>query len=476
MTRATPLVLVNPNFQGRVRRIAQTSVGPPLGLAYLAAAARRAGHPVRIVDANGLALSTSETVAKTIDGAPAAVGFTATTPTVSLAGALAARIKAAAPKTTVIVGGPHGTALPERTLREQPAIDVVARGEGERTLPALLTALAGGEPLDSISGVAFRRADGAVMDTGVAPPIEDLDALAPAAYDLLPMRRYRSPDSDTFATLLGMRGCPSPCVYCAVPEMFGRRIRFRTPALVAAEMADLHRRYGVDQLSFLDDTFTTQPAWVATLCDHVETLGLPGRLRWICLTRADMVDRPLLARMKAAGCVRVEFGIESGSAAGRAFLKKGLSEEAVVRAFRDARAVGLSTMGFVILNIPGESEREIAATFALARRADPDFLQVSFLTPYPGTRLYDEAREKGWIATEDWARYRFLNDVVLRHGDLAPDTLQALYLHHVRRFYLRPRTVWKLGRLVANGTTRVRPLARTVAAGLAAAVLGRRGA
>jgi len=475
------LVLVNPNFQARVRRIAQTTVGPPLGLAYLAAAARAAGHAVRIVDANALALTAAQTAAAALEGGPQVVGVTATTPTVPLAGDLAARVKAAAPGTLVVVGGPHVTALPARTLAEVPAFDVVARGEAERTLPRLLEALDGEaragrlDALARIRGLAFRAAEGAVVDTGLAEPIQDLDALLPPARDLLPMARYRSVDADRFSTLLAMRGCPCTCVYCAVPEVFGRRMRYRSPAAVVAELADVHERYGLDFFSFLDDTFTTRRRWVLEFADRLEEAGLARRVRWICLTRADMVDRELLARMRAVGCRRVEFGIESGSATGRAYLRKGLSEDAVLAAFRDARAVGLSTMGFLILNIPGETEEDIARSFALARRADPDFLQVSFLTPYPGTVLREEAEREGWIATDDWSRYSFLNHVVLRHGALGPADVQRLYLKHVRAFYLRPRTAWKLGRLVLDGTTRLRPLARAVLAGLAGAVLGQRG-
>lgn len=477
------VVLVNPNFQGRVRRIAQTTVGPPLGLAYLAAAARADGHELRIVDANALALDTAETAAAALEGRPDVVGLTATTPTVPLAGDLAARVKAAAPWTAVVVGGPHVTALPARTLAEVPAFDVVARGEAERTFPRLLAALDGGDgtvagaaaALAGVRGLAFRDGVGGVTDTGIAEPTRDLDTLLPPARDLLPMERYRSVDADRFSTLLGMRGCPCTCVYCAVPEVAGRRMRYRSPAAVVAELAEVHARWGIDFFSFLDDTFTTRRRWVLEFADALEGAGLARRIRWICLTRADMVDRELLRRMRAVGCRRVEFGIESGSETGRAYLRKGLSEEAVVRAFRDAREVGLSTMGFVILNIPGETEEDIARTFALARRADPDYLQVSFLTPYPGTVLRDEAEAAGWITTDDWSHYSFLNDVVLRHGALGPADLQRIYLHHVRRFYLRPRTVWKLGRLVLDGTTRLRPLARTVFAGLAGAVLGQRG-
>ncbi|MBM4395813.1 MAG: cobalamin-dependent protein [Deltaproteobacteria bacterium] len=474
------LVLVNPSFQQRIRRIAQTTVGPPLGLAYLAAAAREAGHDPRIVDANALGLNEAATVLAVLADAPRVVGITATTPTFPAAGRLAAALKRERPDLTVLVGGPHTTALPARSLAEHPAIDAVARGEAERTLPAVLAAIeAGGGPggsglvgggLAEVPGVAFRRPDGTVTDTGVAPTIEDLDSIPVPARDLLPMRRYRSVDSDRFTTLLAMRGCPCKCVYCAVPPVFGRRMRYRSPGRVAAEMLAVRAEFGTDFFSFVDDTFTTKREWVEEFCEALGAGSGTGEIRWICLTRADMVDEALLRRMRAAGCVRVEFGIESGSATGRAFLKKGLSETSIVSAFEAARAAGLSTMGFAMLNVPGEGEADVAATFDLVRRADPDFLQVSFMTPYPGTPLWDWARERGLVATEDWERYVFLREVVLRNETMTPEQLQAQYARLVRWFWLRPATAMNLIRLVLSRKSAAASLGRTIRLGLAALV------
>jgi anaerobic magnesium-protoporphyrin IX monomethyl ester cyclase len=466
------LVLLHPGFQRAVRRIAQTSVGPPLGLAYLAAAARGAGHRVSIVDANALGWGVREAVHAVVAAAPAVIGMTATTPTMPLVAELAEALRSALPGVRIVVGGPHVTFLAERTLQDVEAIDVVARGEGERTLPALLDALAGGHDLASIPGLAFRRPGGGVVDTGIAPAIEDLDTLAPPARDLLPMARYRCSDSDRFSTLLAMRGCPCACVYCAVPAMFGRRMRYRDPVAVAEEMDQLNRRHGVDFLSFVDDTFTTDREWVLALCDEIGARGLHRNQRWICLTRPDMVDAALLAQMRAAGCVRVEMGIETGSTHGRRFLGKGVSEDAVERGFALAREAGLSTMGFAIVNVPGETREDVQRTFDLVRRVDPDYLQLSFLTPYPGTELWDTAHERGWVTTGDWSRYGFLQDAVLDHGSLPPAELQPMYQQFVRWFWLRPRTAVKLGRLLLNRTARVRPLARTAALGLASTLAG----
>ena len=470
------LVLINPPFQRRVQRIAQTSVGPPLGLAYLAAAVRAGGHEVEILDANAMGWSVEEVSARAALREPHLVGITATTPTIDTAGAIAASWKARNPGVPVVIGGPHATALPQRTLREHPAVDLVALGEAEGSLVALLDALAAGVmPGDvDVAGFVVRRTDGGFSEPGPAPVETDLDRLPIPARDLLPMDRYRCPDSDAFTTIMAMRGCPYDCSYCAVPVHFGQRIRYRDPARVVAEMREVHETWGTRFFSFVDDTFTTRRSWVEEFASRLMAEGLHRRIRWICLTRVDLVDPELLATLRAAGCVRVELGIESGSEAGRRYLRKGITEEDVLRAFRDARRAGLSTMGFIILNIPGETAADVDATLDLAFRADPDFLQVSMLTPYPGTALWDDARAKGWITTEDWSRYVFLNQQVLDHGSAPPDeVLRRLERFH-RRFYLRPRTAWKLARLVLRGTAEPGPMLRTVVLGLRGLVSSRR--
>ncbi len=468
------VALVNPNFQARTRGISQTTVGPPLGLAYLAAGARAWGHSVRIVDANVLGLDAAQAADAALDGAPDLVGLTATTPTLHDAADIVRAVRRRHPSTCIALGGPHATALPARTLAEIPELDAVACGEAELSFPALLDALASGDPaaVSAVPGFVWRRPDSSIFDSGPAAAVADLDALPLPARDLLPMNLYRTVDDDRFSTLLAMRGCPCPCVYCSVPALFGRRVRYRKPSAVVEEMKLLVERYGCRFLSFLDDTFTTRKAWVHEFCDAVRAARLEREVRWSCLTRADMVDHSLLAHMKLAGCARVEMSIETGSAVGRAFIRKGLTEAAVLRGYEAAHNVGLSTMAFLILNVPGETEQDIEASLDLVLRADPDFLQVSYLTPYPGTPLYDEAGREGWVRSEDWSRYSFLNAAVMNSGTLTPEALDAARKRLLRRFWLRPRTALKLARLVARGVARPRALARTVGLGVLGLLAG----
>lgn len=466
------IAFINPHFQRKIRRIAQTSVGPPLGLAYLASAAREAGHEAIVVEANAEGLDDADVVSRVLAFDPDVIGITATTPTIRQAGRIADAIKASKPDKIVIVGGPHTTALPKRSLEELLNVDIVAQGESERTFPLLLFTIAssGLEAAASVPGFAVRTRDGSIVTSEAVPFEEDLDALPLPARDLLPMHLYRTVDSNAFTTMLAMRGCPCKCVYCAVPLIAGRRLRHRSPEAVTAEMREVHDRFGVDFVSFVDDTFTWDRDWVFAFNELVRKQGLHRRLRWQCLTRADRVDHVLLRDMKAAGCIRIEMGIESGSKKGLSYLKKGISPEAVIEGFRAARAAGLSTMGFAILNIPGETREDIEETFKVVLEADPDFLQVSFLTPLPGTALWEQALSQGTLLTEDFERYRFLKEVVLKNDLLSEDELQRCYLSFIRRFYLRPRTALKLMRLVISGRTRFMPLARTALHAVAAAL------
>ena len=170
--------------------------------------------------------------------------------------------------------------------------------------------------------------------------------------------------------------------------------------------------------------------------------------------------------MKDAGLTRIEFGIESGSPRVLKRLGKGVDLPRIRASFRMARHAGLVTMGFAMINTPGETPDELDQTEREVLRIDPDFLQLSFCTPYPGTPLYDECRDGGLLVTEDWAEYRFLRTPVIRNPWLSPDQLRARHGRILRRFYLRPRKALRLAQLMATRPTAARSLARTAASGL----------
>ncbi len=460
----TRVALVNLPFQGRIAAVAQTSVGPPMGLGYVAAVLEAAGHGVTILDANAIRMELPRIIDRLAELRPEVVGTTAATPSIGLAGELAEGIRARL-GVPVIVGGPHPSALPGETLEAFPAIDVTLAGEGEAIADDLVRALAAGDALGGIPGIAYRRGREVVL-TDPGSPVEDLDSLPWPARHLLPNRAYHTVDAWPMTCIIAMRGCPARCTYCNVPRLAGCRMRRRSPGDVAAEMAQVHDRWGVGYVSFLDDTFTTSRRWVLEFCREVEGVGLPGRVSWSCLTRPDLVDPELLATMKHAGLSRIEFGIESGSPRVLQRLGKGIDLPRIRAAFRMARRAGLVTLGFAMINTPGETPGELEQTEREVLAIDPDFLQLSFCTPYPGTPLYDECRGSGLLRTEDWGEYRFLRTPVIHNPWLSPEQLRARHARILRRFYLRPRKAARLARLMATRPSTARSLARTALSGL----------
>jgi len=423
-----------------------------MGLAYLAGVLRDASQPVDVIDANALRLDLPAVTRRIVDARPAVLGLTAVTPTIDLCAEIATRARQSGFEGAVVVGGPHPSALPARTLTDHPAIDVAVVGEAEGRIVELVRRLRDSVPLDGLPGVLWRHGDGVRGDPGLPEP-PDLDALPRPARDLLPMKRYRSPDSLRAHTVVATRGCPAPCTYCGVPGFFGRRVRRRDPEDVAEEFGELARHWRADHINFVDDTFTWDADWVHALCDALAERRLPDRLTWQCLTRVDRVDRGLLERMAAVGCRRVEMGIECASVEGLAALAKGIKQGQVERAFAAARAARLETMALAMVNVPGESASDVDRTWRLVQEIDPDQLQVAICTPYPGTRLYDDAVRDGALRTHDFARFRFLREAVLDNGVMSEDEAVRAQRRLQRRFWLRPRTV---ARLAARAVLRPR--------------------
>ncbi len=452
------LLLINPPYQRDIAGIAQTTVGPPMGLAYLAAAAQSQGVEVSIIDANALGLDTVQTIEAALSQGAAVIGLTASTPTIHLCVAIASGLRAHGFAGAVVVGGPHPTALARETLEEFVVFDLAVRGEAEGRIAEIYRCLCQGQGLQEVPGLALRKGDD-IMETGPAPSPPALDELAPPARDLLPMERYRSPDGPNAVTVIASRGCSAPCTYCAVPRHFGFRIRRRKPASVVAEIAELNREYGANWVNFIDDTFTWNKAWVCELCEELTTTGLNERVRWQCLTRVDRVSPELMVQMRQAGCARIELGIECASPVGLKALKKGIDHQQVIEAFKWARDAGLETMAFAMVNVPGETVADIAATGRLLDKARPDFLQLSYCTPYPGTPLFETALEQGRLRTTDWSDYRFLRRAVLDNGVLDETQVRREHRRLLRRFWLHPLRIASLTkRLLTEKSSRMATL------------------
>jgi len=413
-------------------------VVPPLGLAYIAAAARQAGFPVSILDAFAEGLDVRAFTQRLAAGGPYdVIGFTAMTPVFDT---VQGAIEAARPHARyTVLGGPHATAFRESVLKDNPSLDFAVYGEGEQTFVELLQALDKGSSTPAIAGLVARNGIGGARD-----PVKDLDAVPFPARELLPVRRYRYPlcRPGNMATMITSRGCPFPCIFCD-KGVFGSSWRARSAENVLAEIDLLVRDFGTRTIVFYDDLFTLKADRLQQICEGL--IARKYRLTWKAEGRVDIVDPAMLETMRRAGCDMIAYGVESGNQAGLDYLRKKTTPDMAVEAFARTRAAGIKTMGYFILGIPVETPEDALNTIRFAVRLNPDYAQFSVLSPLPGTPLYEEAVEKGWyreIPAQNVTDKDKLRPVAIS-GNWTEEQLVSVVRDAHRMFYMRPSYILK---------------------------------
>jgi radical SAM superfamily enzyme YgiQ (UPF0313 family) len=406
-------------------------------LLSLAAVLRQAGHTVRIVESASLGLSFSATVDEILRGNPRYVGLTCTTASVENAAGIARAVKEKSPQAVILAGGPHITALPEETFRRFPDFDYGILGEGEAALPDLLEALEGKKDPAPVESAVYRRGE-EIRVNPRRPFIEKLDALPFPAFDLLPdfPRAYRAPflnyRQGPAAPLISSRGCPQACTFCD-RSVFGSRYRYFSEDYLGELISSLRRRYGIRHLIFTDDQFAASRPRLVRLCERLARGG--PDLQWNCDARVDSVDPEVLRLMKRAGCWMISYGIESGSPQILDRIQKGISLENAERAVRWTREAGIRAKGLFMIGYPQETEETLAQTLAFIRRVPLDEINLSFLTPYPGTEIYRQLKGSAEFS-EEWGRMNALNSLLLPK-DLSRQALEKAYGRILRGFYMR---------------------------------------
>ena len=372
-----------------------------LGLGYIAAVLVQAKHTVRVLDAKNSFLPDELLRRHVSEFCPDLFGTTAMTHEVHSAARACTIVKSVNPQTWTIIGGPHTSALPERTLDEFDAVDIAVAGEGESTMAELAEARAQGarlSDLESVLGIAF-RCDGRSVCNAPQPWMEDLDRLPFPAWELFPK---------VFWPVMAGRGCPFGCVFCQ--RVLGRRMRLRSVDNVLAEFDALEERIGQRSIWFSDETFGVNKRWAD---EFIEKLSARNRRRGYVLTwgsnsRANLADLERYRRMRASGCTEISFGVESGDEDILKRIMKGITPRMAVDAIAKAQAAGLSAAAFFILGHPGETWRTALKTVNLAARCHADLIAVGVMVPYPGTEVWRMARagEFGYrLLTEDWRLY-----------------------------------------------------------------------
>lgn len=414
----------------------------PLGIFYLAAYVRKHGHTVQVIDAEAENLTTDGCVKKITSFAPDVLGISSTTVAFHRAIELAKAYRAAHPDVFTVIGGPHPSSNIELTLRYD-CFSCAVFGEGEETLGELLRCLAEGEEWRSLDGIAYRGNEGKVTINNRRKAIECLDSIPFPAYDLIPDITVYSPQPSKYrrfpvANIITSRGCPNQCSFCD-QSVFGRTLRQRSPENIASEMQLLRNAYGIQEINFVDDTFTIGFQRIPKIFAILKDADID--FSWMCNSRINTLTREGVRQLREYGCWQVAFGLESGDAEILKKIKKNINLDQVREVLQWCRDEGIETSGFFMIGHPGETLESIERTMAFALSLPLSGLVASINTPIPGSPQYAEIKEYGSLDETDWTRFNLVRPVFIPKG-LDEKMLLQKHRELYRRFYFRPHIIF----------------------------------
>ena len=387
----------------------------------------------RLVDAPPAAL-TLDDVVPLADDYELAVLHTST-PSFASDVKVAEALKKRNPALRIGFVGAHVAVHPEESLRASTAIEFVGRAEFDFTIREV----AEGRPLSSVLGLSYRH-DGRVTHMPERPILEDMDALPYVVdvyqRDLAVEQYFIGYLLHPYVSLYTGRGCRSKCTFCLWPQTVGgQRYRTRSVDHVLGEIAHAQRLFPqVKEYFFDDDTFTDDLPRAEAIARGLGKLGVT----WSCNAKANVPESTLRV-LRDNGLRLLLVGYESGSQAILNNIKKGIRVDVARRFTRAARDLGIKIHGTFILGLPGETRQTIEDTIAYACDLDPDTIQVSLAAPYPGTALFRQAREQGWLAGGDLVGASGVQAAALSYPHLPDTEIFAAVERFYRRFYFRPR-------------------------------------
>ncbi len=357
---------------------------------------------------------------------------------------VAEAIKQARPETKIGFIGAHAAVLPTETLKASRAIDWVGRKEFDYTCQEV----AEGRSFETIAGLSYRDKEGKIKHNPEREMIANMDAL-PWVADVykrnLQIEKYFIGYLlHPYVSLYTGRGCPAQCTFCLWPQTIGgHKYRVRSPQNVADEMAYMKRLFPqVKEFFFDDDTFTANLPRAREIAKKLAPLGLT----WSCNSRANL-DYDTISSFKDSGLRLFLVGYESGNEQILKNIKKGVTLEEMRRFTKACREAGVVIHGTFILGLPVETQETIEETIRFAQELDVFSIQVSLAAPYPGTELYEMARQNGWFVKKD--KTDLVEDdgfqqSALEYPGLSKEEIFEAVDRFYRAYYLRPRPILRI--------------------------------
>ncbi len=320
---------------------------------------------------------------------PLVVGISYLTPERHTVERVAELVKEIDNNIKIVVGSSHPTCCPEEVM-QNPNIDFVISGEGEIPLFHLVKEIKKANPKwETVPGLHYRDNNGNIVQTYPADLISNLDKLPyPARHLVLncDYSRYRDHAITT------ARGCPYACSFCADKKLWGGEVRRRTVDNVIEELVFLKQTYKINQVDFIDGTFTYDRNYLQTFCNKLISSEL--NINWRCTARYDNLDEQLIRLMKKANCSGLYFGLESGSNRILTSTNKKITVEDNIKMSKIVHESGIFSAAAVLLGLPSETKEDLEATLKLMKNIKVDSFDVNSYVPLPGSILFDSMGEE----------------------------------------------------------------------------------
>ncbi len=423
---------------------------PPLGLLYLAAYLRERYTVDIAVVHQGIEHCSSEQLArKAIDFDADIVGLRCLTPSAHALPIITRAIRLARPRALIVLGGPHVAAFGGESLGSTDA-DLAVCGEGEITMTQIVAAYLGQGEYEHISGLIRRTSEGEIVtNAGVPPIVHDLDSLPFPAYDLIDTRKYWNEVSmppiprRKYISLFSSRGCPYGCSYCH--NVFGRKFRAHSPGRIVEEIKYYTKRYGADEIEFIDDCFNLSKDRVLEYVNLLLKSNGPVKTAFPNALRADLLDEETVDALVKSGMYYTSLALESGSPRIQELIGKRLDIPRYLQAVDLCVKNRVFTNGFVMLGFPTETEEEIRQTIETASCSRLHIASFFTVTPFPNTNLYRyvEAHMPDKLGVQRYTEMEYWS-AKINLTEIADATFFAYQRKAIRRFYSRPGRLFRI--------------------------------
>jgi anaerobic magnesium-protoporphyrin IX monomethyl ester cyclase len=325
----------------------------------------------------------------------------------------------------LVLAGPDGTIYQRQFLERHPHIDVILVGEYEYTFLEFVRAKSRAGSLKEVPGLIYRDTRDRVVTNPRRPLIANLDDLPWPERESLPMLKYEDRPGGIPAPsvqILASRGCPFRCGFCLWPQLMydGTSYRARDVARVVDEMENLVRQ-GFKSVYFDDDTFNIGRQRMLAFAAELKNRRL--QVPFAIMARADAMDEDVLRELRHAGLWAVKYGVESGVQELVDNIHKDLDLEKLARMVKYTRDLGIFTHLSFTFGLPGETKETIKRTIDFAQELNPDSVQFSITTPFPGTAYYHDLKKKNFLISRNLADFDGNFTSPIRTNALAPEDL-----------------------------------------------------